>query len=423
MKRKLGLIIMVILFGLIFVGSGLALARNQRDAVSARMGMSLRGGQMQAGSINPQIAPVMNWKRVTDYSFGLVDNFMPGIAAIEVYSGSLYASGASIMTGTHVFRSEDGENWLPVTKPAFGLPIQPLCDDYWYYIWDMVVFHDQLYAPTGLTCGSSMLYFGGMIMRTDDGISWEPVVTDAFGYTDTQGILILTVFSDTIYAGTADMTTGLQIWRSSTGNTGEWSNVTPSNLANPAQYYATDFQEYHNMLFLTTQVITVSGESQIWFTEDGVTWEDGPMEIYACEPFCWGGNLGVFSDTLYMGVWNGITGGELWSTNNGITWTLSLSTNDPNLVSLDPVGVFNGYMYLAIQDWGTGVGHLWRTADGVTYEDASLPGFDRKSGAATFPNASAIFKDHFFLGKFNWDIGGSIWRDAPLDFWLPVVHR
>jgi hypothetical protein len=343
---------------------------------------------------------------------------------LEVFSNALYAGPTSAMTATIIFRSEDGINWQPASEIGFGLPLpEPFCPDYWYYIWSMEVFHDQLYATIGLVCSN---YYGGMIVRTSDGETWEPVVTDAFGYSATQGVNILGVFSDTIYAGTADMTNGLHIWRSSTGDAGDWEDVTPSNLVMPAQYFANDFQVYHDMLFLATGVITVSGESQLWFTEDGITWEEGPMEIFACEPDCFAGNLEVFSDTLYMGTYNFISGGELWRTTDGITWTLSASTGDPNVWEMDPVGVYEGYMYVTqreTDDSGFGICNLYRTTDGVNFELASRPGFDLRYGGAIFPYGSAIFNDHLYLGKFNWDVGGSIWRDAPFDFWLPIIHR
>lgn len=421
MKRKVVLIFTIILLGLILAGGSLALARNQGNDISARLGMIPKSGQVQMVSASQQSPPVANWMRVSPNGFGLSDNFIGAVTAMEVFSGSLYAGPTSAMTGTMIFRSEDGVNWQPVSAPGFGLPIPELYGpNYWYYIWDLTTFHDQLYAAVGIVNGN---YYGGMIVRTGDGETWEPVVTDSFGYTDTQGVNILEIFSDTLYAGTADMIHGAQIWRSSTGDAGDWENVTPDNLAQPAQYYSNDFQVYHGKLFMTTGVYTTSGESQLWFTEDGVIWDDGPMEMFTCEPNCSGGNLEVFSDTLYMGVWNMVTGGELWRTTNGITWTLATSTGDPNLVGTDPVGVFDGYMYLGSQDYGTGIGHLWRTTDGVNLEIASLPGFDRKSGAAVFPNGSAIFNGHFYIGKYNWEIGGSIWRDAPFDFWLPVIHR
>jgi hypothetical protein len=260
-------------------------------------------------------------------------------------------------------------------------------------------------------------------VRSPDGVNWEVVVPDAFGYAENQGINLLTVFNDRIYAATVDTVTGAQIWRSDTGDEGDWEDVTPGNLAMPAHFYANDSQVYHDMLFMTTNVITVTGVSQVWFTQDGVNWEDGPMDIFTCEPNCVGSNLVVFSDTLYMGTYNYITGGELWSTDNGITWTMNAKVADPTWMGMDPLEAYDGYLYISLNDINWAPGRLLRTKDGVTFEIASKPGFDYGAGAAAFPNGAAIFKDHLYLGKFDWNTGGSIWRDAPFYTWLPWTSK
>jgi hypothetical protein len=90
---------------------------------------------------------------------------------------------------------------------------------------------------------------------------------------------------------------------------------------------------------------------------------------------------------------------------------------------MDPLEVYDGYLYIVLNDINWSPGGLLRTADGVTFEIASKPGFDLESGAAAFANGAAIFQDHFYLGKFNWDIGGSIWRDAPFYNWMPWASK
>ena len=407
MKTKTLLVNGVIALSLLLAAAGLDLARAQ-----------------QASSTTS--APAMNWTRASEYGFGLSDNFIGAVTALEVFNGIIYAGPTSRSSGTIMFNSTDGLTWMPTSPVAFGQAVPeppPDCGDYWYYIWDLAVFDSQLYATVGIACLNTWVYYGGMVVRTSDGTTWEAVVPDAFGSPSSQAVNILTVFNDMIYAGTANITTGLQVWRSATGDVDDWEDVTPSNLAMPAHYYASDFQEYKGVLFMTTNVGATSGISQLWSTEDGTTWEAGPMEMYSCEPNCIAGNLGLLDDTLYMGVWNFISGGELWTTADGTDWTLSASTGDANLVGIAPVGVYDGYMYLGVQDIGTGVGKLWRTADGMTIENASHPGFDLTIGAAVFPNTGVIFQDHIYLGKYNWEIGGSIWRNAPFETWLPIMYK
>lgn len=407
MKTKFLLIGMILIAGILLTGFGLDFARAQGERVTA------------------SDYPVMNWERVSEYGFGHPDSFVLGITALEAFDGNLYAGLISSPAGTGIYRSEDGMDWLPASEINFGEPLPPApegCGDHWWYIWDMDEFNQQLYASVTFMCTSIMGTYGGMIVRSEDGATWEAVVTDAFGYTQTQAIHNLAVYQDMLYAGTIDMTNGTKIWRSDSGDEGDWEEVTPVNLAMSAQFNSADFEVYHDMLFMTTQVMTVTGEAQIWSTEDGVTWQAGPMEIFTCEPACAAMGLAVFSDTLFMGVTD-LPGGELWSTTNGITWTLSASTGDSNLATLNPLGVNDGYLYLGINTMDGSPGRLWRTADGVTFENASKPGFDLNIGAAVYPNAAALFQDHLYLAKFDWFIGGSIWRDAPFYIWLPSTSK
>jgi len=415
MKRKVILIALIVLLGLLLTGASLTLARLQHNNVEAN------------ASLNPSIFPAMNWERVTDNGFGYTETNIGAVTALDVFSGYLYAGTTAATTGTVIYRSSDGTSWVPVNEPGFGQPIptsDPVCNAYWYYMWDTAVFSDELFVPTGIMCQDpTWFYYGGQVWRTEDGLSWTAVVTDAFGYTNTQAVNILKEFNGMLYAGTADTAEGLHIWRSASGDAGDWEDVTPGNLADPGQYYSSDFEVYNNMLFMTTNVITVTGISQVWYTADGITWEGGPMDMFTCEPNCLAGNLQIFSDTLYMGVWNFLTGGELWHTTNGITWTLAISTGDSNQYAIDTVGVFNGYLYVDIEGSSPGMGTLWRSSNGTDFELASLPGLDRTIGSTAFPNGAAIFQDHLYIGKYNWEIGGSIWRNAPLNFWLPLAFK
>ena len=55
--------------------------------------------------------------------------------------------------------------------------------------------------------------------RSPDGTNWEQVIGDGFGNPANHGITTFTVFSDTLYAATVTGSTGVEIWRSSTGET------------------------------------------------------------------------------------------------------------------------------------------------------------------------------------------------------------
>jgi hypothetical protein len=73
MKRKVVIIFIILLLGLVLAGSSLALARTQGVANTPRLGMVQNAPGTQALSTAPLEDPAMNWKRVSPYGFSLDD--------------------------------------------------------------------------------------------------------------------------------------------------------------------------------------------------------------------------------------------------------------------------------------------------------------------------------------------------------------
>ena len=103
-----------------------------------------------------------------------------GVASFASFKGALYAqsNGVNIynpstleweMLPTQILRSYDGVSWEPVNTDGFGEPMN-------FMGGGLAAHKGYLYAGTG-----SLDVSGGDIWRSRDGLSWEPVTTDGFG--------------------------------------------------------------------------------------------------------------------------------------------------------------------------------------------------------------------------------------------------
>jgi hypothetical protein len=67
----------------------------------------------------------------------------------------------------------------------------------------------KLYAVTGWgnNNNSARLY------RTENGISWNPVISNGFGNTDNSAISVLVEYDNWLYAAIGNSTDGFEIWQ------------------------------------------------------------------------------------------------------------------------------------------------------------------------------------------------------------------
>ena len=155
---------------------------------------------------------VPGWRQVNINGFG---DWQNSSLALDVFNGQLYAGVSNTSKGVQMWRSPDGRTWTPVSDPGFGLgSAVPR-------VLDTIVFGSKLYAGTGWDSS------GARIWRTSDGATLELVADGGFGDIRNDGIGGFVVFKDTLYAivSTWSGTKGFEIWRSSTGNSGDWTRV------------------------------------------------------------------------------------------------------------------------------------------------------------------------------------------------------
>src|SRR3990172_3747525 len=116
--------------------------------------------------------------------------------------------------GAQLWRLEGG-GWSSVMTDGFGNPSNDGIDD-------MIEFNGELYAGTWADEIN-----GGEIWRSSAGSAWSRVVSSRFRDSTNGEVLQFAVFDGQLYGSTWSWTDthGAEIWRSSTGDSGSWSQV------------------------------------------------------------------------------------------------------------------------------------------------------------------------------------------------------
>jgi ABC-type transport system substrate-binding protein/DNA-binding beta-propeller fold protein YncE len=217
---------------------------------------------------------------------------------IDVHSLFVFddGSGAKLYAGTFDWLGTpaqlwefDGTNWT-MRK---GEGIDNLDN---HAFTSMAEFNHRLYVGTWNVNGGAMLYRYGADWDTD-----EVVVPDGFGDSNNDAIRALTVKDGYLYAVTENHATGVQIWRSSTGD----RDVTPGSSWE--KYLAYDG-------FGSSLNATVNASTSV------LSW----------------------NNRLYVGTWNDINGGQVWASDPISTYSISGATSPAVAgvtVTLNPGGL------------------------------------------------------------------------------------
>jgi len=202
------------------------------------------------------------WELVVDNGFDSKDNYI--FRSSAVYNGTLYFTALNIdkdtwadTNGGIIIRSSTGakDSWTKVALNGFG-------DKNNYVISGLVSFNGYLYAST-----TSFYWEGIQVWRCqscDNQASWEKVVDNGFGNVDNYGISNLIVYNDNLYLAIGNDMSGMEVWSSRTGNSGDWAQLASGGFGN-----SNNASPYYN-------------------------------------------NLCVFKDALYIGMENGINGAGIW---------------------------------------------------------------------------------------------------------------
>lgn len=152
------------------------------------------------------------------------------------------------------------------------------------------------------------------------------------------------------------------------------------------------------------------------------------------------GSLEVFKGYLYAGTSNysvaPYIGSQIYRTKDGVDWqavtppAFGRPFPEPGSLYIDYIWdmiVFQGQLYAGYGrtwcdfTWNcvSGVGQIWRTADGVSWEAIVADGFGDPltEGVVQF----AIFNDVLYAGTLSYTIGFQVWRSVDGENWTQVA--
>ena len=339
------------------------------------------------------------WKVVFDpYQIGYSPNYY--IWSAETFKSYLYTTVSFFETGAQVFRSADGETWEEASQPGFGI------DSKYVVSWDMIVYQGKLYVAVN--------DFGwndkpGMIIRSADGLNWEPVLV---GDADTlQGNLIdkFGVFNGMIYA-TAVWTTG-QIWRSPSGDPGTWELVkTPLGTSFWSSSSMTSFKSY---LYFSGYdgVIGEPGTGRLWVwrSPDGVNWETVGEDVLDDPANGIDRSLAVYKDYLYLSTISYSDGGRIYRSRDGVNWELVIEKGfgNPNIAEITSLFTYQGDLYATSNETDNATyanAIIWRSHTGNPDDWTQVNPGGLGEWSWSERCSQAIFKGDLYIANIWWNI-------------------
>lgn len=355
------------------------------------------------------VAAQGGWVQSNTSGFG--DPRTVGVNTLVPFDGQLYA-GTSGDTAQLWRLSASG--WTSVMTDGFGSSAN-------WGIDHLIVFSDTVYAGTGSDTD------GGEVWRSGDGNTWNRVVAAGFGDVTNGEIMRFAVFRDTLYASTWSYTEthGAEIWRSSTGDSSDWTQVVSNGFDGDTDNMAVlSFEIFSDKLYAGTFNSTTGGE--VWRSSDGTNWDQVNADGFGTANNRAVSALAAFSGRLYastMGI-SGV-GSQVWRCQvcDGSDWSKVVDNGfgDADTRGATALEVLDGHLYLAVRNYVSGL-QVWRTADGTTWGQVGFDGFgDSNNWMTYFDNSMAVFDDRLYVGTFNPADGGEIWVYPLYPVYLPLV--
>jgi len=330
-----------------------------------------------------------------------VDGFgNPGDGAVATLDGFGPWLYAATWAGK-VWRAPNGRTWTEVT-PSWLSPESVTVD--------AEVFGSHLYLGVGSQNAAE-------VWRTD-GTIWEQVAEGGFGDPANGAVNALRAFSGMLYAATSNSGTGTQIWRSPTGDAGDWSRVydggpTDTDVA---------LDTYAGALYAGW---SRDGVAELWRSSNGTTWtpsfSDGlaPNNTHVSA-------LAEFGGQFYAALRNVVTGGEVWRSSDGTSWEPVVTGGLGTPENGRPYGLIalGGRLYLVFCNQATGA-EVWHSADGGAWKQEVGAGWGDANNAMAdyFDKGAAVFQNHLYIGTLNWATGGEVWMKVMNEIYLPLVMR
>jgi hypothetical protein len=281
------------------------------------------------------------WTQVSEAGFG--DPMLSTPEDMIVFKGMLYATAGDWWqrTVSQLWRTPDGYHWEAVTTDGFGES-----DIYLFHRY--VIYKDMLYVGAGRRWVDENTPVGLQIWRSATGApgTWVKVVDDGMGDSMALDISSFCEFKGALYAAVqTDWIHPSRIWRTYDGV--NWEVLKndgfgyPDPLPEESLFYDTPgvmtvFKDYMYLGMAVIDLMTVDWEhpeansspAKIWRTKDGVNWEPVVLDGFGDWRNRKIDSLIVHRGQLYAATWTdnwvwGLNDGgiQVWRSPDGMHWT------------------------------------------------------------------------------------------------------
>lgn len=407
-----------IVFALAF---GLALSAAPLGAATAQAGEGAEdAAQIKLVKLPPGYAKAAAENRAarqlkTNWSPSLQGTAEEGFLASAVFKDHLYVTfsrGNDTGEGLQVFRTADGEKWETASQPAFG---NQLLEGLFNatYAWSMVEFKGMLYIGMGWWAwgpDAGYLPQGGQVWRTADGLNWEKVV-DLAGDPFNEILNVTTVFQGQIYGATNNFVDSFEVWRSPTGNAGDWTKVADNSMGLGLPAPGVDVYAFNQTLFVSPGVIYNIDYSEapfhLWSSQDGVNFQPVTLDGFGDPRALYGWTRMQYKGSFYIQtqIVDPVTYAEtvrVMRTHDGVNW--SVFCEDCRGLG----SVIKGHAYQMGWDADLGL-QVYRSADLLGWEKVEWQGFDAPGMTGGW-GPFAIFKGDLYFVVYDESGNHQLWR-------------
>lgn len=266
---------------------------------------------------------------------------------------------------------------------------------------------------------------GCVIYRSSDGTNWVKINNNGFGDTNSfspsPNMVLYQGQGDAVpylYAGSGSHSTSnngpsAEIWRIpyTDTNPSKWEKVLDFKDIDPSVTQITYFYIWNNKIYFG-----VNAGARLFESSNGKTFSENLYLSNAIK----GKKNGViaciidFDNKLYISTNNTITGGQLYSSVDGISW-MSVTENafgkGNAVIELHNLDTTFGYL------WVTGYTDIaklqgcpiWKSNDGKNFNQSNTDGFGDKNNNGENP-VTIGFENHQYFGCPNYANGAQIWR-------------
>jgi sugar lactone lactonase YvrE len=237
---------------------------------------------------------VPGWSQSNLHGFGTPDNILA--STLGEFSEELYSATFHATSGAEIWKLDSGA-WTSTMTGGFSDVDNTGIDH-------LLEFNGRLYAGTINEAD------GGEVWRSDNGSTWTRVVSSGFGDLSNAEVMRFAVFNLQLYAGTWswDASNGGDIWRSSTGNSGEWTQVMSNGFSDLNNAAVVVLEEFGGMLYAGTYNSVTGGE--VWRSSDGVSWGQVNADGFGEGSAARISGMATFDGYLYASTFRSNAGGQ-----------------------------------------------------------------------------------------------------------------